>query len=40
MPLGILRKPDQPVVLMVAVALLVVRGFVINRFAGIPYPVK
>lgn len=37
--LGILREPDQLVVLMVAVALLVVQGFVINRLAGIPYPV-
>lgn len=37
--LGILREPDQLLVLMVAVALLVVQGFVINRLAGIPYPV-
>jgi CBS-domain-containing membrane protein len=37
--LGILREPEQLVVLMVAVALLVVQGFVINRLAGIPYPV-
>ena len=37
--LGILRQPDQLVVLMLAVALLVVQGFVINRLAGIPYPV-
>ena len=36
--LGILREPDQLVVLMVAVALLVVQGFVFNRLAGIPYP--
>jgi CBS-domain-containing membrane protein len=36
--LGILREPDQLVVLMIAVALLVVQGFVINRLAGIPYP--
>lgn len=35
---GILRDPDQLVVLMIAVALLVVQGFVINRLAGIPYP--
>jgi CBS domain-containing membrane protein len=37
--LGILREPEQLAVLMVAVALLVVQGFVINRAAGIPYPV-
>jgi CBS-domain-containing membrane protein len=37
--LGILREPEHLAVLMVAVALLVVQGFVINRLAGIPYPV-
>ncbi|HEX5365675.1 MAG TPA: HPP family protein [Acidimicrobiales bacterium] len=37
--LGILRQPEQLVVLMVAVALLVVQGWAINRLAGIPYPV-
>ncbi len=37
--LGILREPDQLLVLMVAVVLLVVQGFVINRLAGITYPV-
>jgi len=37
--LGILREPEQLAVLMVAVALLVVQGFAINRLAGIPYPV-
>jgi CBS domain-containing membrane protein len=36
--LGILREPAQLAVLMVAVVLLVVQGFVINRLAGIPYP--
>lgn len=36
--LGILREPEQLVVLMVAVALLVVQGYVINHLAGIPYP--
>ncbi len=36
--LGILRRPEQLVVLMLAVALLVVQGLVINRLAGIPYP--
>ncbi len=36
--LGILREPEQLAVLMVAVALLVAQGFVINRLAGIPYP--
>jgi CBS domain-containing membrane protein len=37
--LGILRKPEQLAVLMVAVALLVIQGLVINRLAGIQYPV-
>ena len=37
--LGILREPEQLLVLMIAVALLVVQGFVINRLAGIPHPV-
>ena len=36
--LGILREPEQLAVLMIAVALLLVQGFVINRLAGIPYP--
>jgi CBS-domain-containing membrane protein len=36
--LGILRKPWQLGVLMLAVVLLVVQGFVINRLAGIDYP--
>lgn len=37
--LGILREPWQLVVLMLAVAVLAAQGFVINRLAGIPYPV-
>lgn len=37
--LGILRTPSELVVLMVAVVLLTVQGFVINRLAGIDYPV-
>jgi CBS-domain-containing membrane protein len=36
--LGILREPEQLAVLMVAVVLLVIQGLVINRLAGIPYP--
>ncbi len=36
--LGILREPWQLGVLMLAVALLVVQGFVINRLAGVDYP--
>jgi CBS-domain-containing membrane protein len=35
---GILREPNQLAVLMVAVALLVVQAFCINRLAGIEYP--
>lgn len=37
--LGILREPWQLGVLMVAVLLLLVQGFVINRLAGMDYPV-
>lgn len=36
--LGILRAPWQLAVLMLAVGLLVVQGIVINRLAGIDYP--
>jgi CBS-domain-containing membrane protein len=36
--LGIFHEVRQLVVLMVAVVLLVIQGFVINRLAGIPYP--
>jgi CBS-domain-containing membrane protein len=36
--LGILRTPWQLGVLLLAVSLLVVQGFVINRLAGIAYP--
>jgi CBS domain-containing membrane protein len=37
--LGILREPEQLLVLMLAVVLLVVQGFAINRLAGIDYPI-
>ena len=36
--LGILRELDQLAVLMLAVGLLTLQGFVINRLAGIDYP--
>jgi CBS-domain-containing membrane protein len=36
--LGILTAPTQLAVLMLAVVLLTVQGFVINRVAGIDYP--
>jgi CBS-domain-containing membrane protein len=36
--LGILREPEQLAVLMVAVGLLVLQAFAINRLAGIAYP--
>lgn len=36
--LGILRQPWQLAVLMLAVGLLVVQGYAINRLAGLPYP--
>lgn len=37
--LGILTQPWQLAVLMLAVVLLTVQAFAINRLAGIPYPV-
>lgn len=37
--LGLLRTPAQLAVLMLAVVLLTGQGFVINRLAGIDYPV-
>jgi CBS domain-containing membrane protein len=37
--LGILTEPWQLAVLVLAVALLAVQGLLINRLAGIPYPV-
>ena len=36
--LGILRTPGQLAVLMLAVVLLTIQGFVMNRVAGIDYP--
>ena len=36
--LGILTKPWQLVLLMIAVVLLTAQAFTINRLAGIPYP--
>lgn len=36
--LGILREPWQLAVLMLAVVLLVIQGYVINHLAGIDYP--
>lgn len=36
--LGILHEPWQLAVLMLAVFLLVLQGLVINRLAGVPYP--
>ena len=36
--LGILTKPWQLLLLMVAVVLLTLQAFAINRLAGIPYP--
>jgi CBS domain-containing membrane protein len=37
--LGLLTKPSQLVILMAAVILLVIQALVINRLAGIPYPI-
>ena len=37
--IGLLRTPTQLAILMLAVVLLTAQGFVINRLAGLPYPV-
>lgn len=37
--LGILHDLDKAVVLMLAVVLLTLQAFVINRLAGLPYPI-
>jgi CBS-domain-containing membrane protein len=37
--LGILPRPSQLVALFLAILLLVLQGLLINRLAGIPYPV-
>jgi CBS-domain-containing membrane protein len=37
--LGILTQPRQLVILLLAVVVLTVQAFVINRLAGIDYPV-
>lgn len=36
--LGLLRRPDQLLILMLAVVVLTIQAFVINRAAGIDYP--
>lgn len=36
--LGLMRTPEQLVILMVAVVLLILEGLAINRLAGLPYP--
>ena len=36
--LGLLRTPGQLTVLMIAVVLMILQGIVINRLAGLPYP--
>lgn len=36
--LGLLTQPRQLVILMIAVVLLTAQAFVINRLAGLPYP--
>lgn len=36
--LGLMRTPGQLIVLMVAVVLMIGQGIVINRLAGLPYP--
>jgi len=37
--LGIISQPKELVIIEVAVILLTVQAFAINRLAGIPYPV-
>lgn len=36
--LGFLRTPREMLILMIAVVLLIVQSFIINRLAGVPYP--
>lgn len=36
---GLMRTPLQLLILMAAVVLLLIQAFVINRLAGVPYPV-
>ncbi len=35
---GLMRTPEQLVILMVAVVVMIVEGFLINRLAGLDYP--
>ncbi|MEU8246902.1 HPP family protein [Nonomuraea sp. NPDC048916] len=37
--LGLLRTPTHLLIMMVAVFVIVIQGFIINRMAGLPYPV-
>ncbi|MDF5751361.1 HPP family protein [Spongiactinospora sp. TRM90649] len=37
--LGLLRTPAHLVIMMAAVLIITIQGFVINRAAGLPYPV-
>lgn len=37
--LGLLHTPSQLLILMLAVVVLIGQGFVINRLAGLPYPI-
>jgi CBS domain-containing membrane protein len=36
--LGLMRTPEQLLILMVAVVLMILEGLAINRLAGLPYP--
>ncbi|MFG2076276.1 HPP family protein [Nonomuraea maritima] len=36
--LGLLRTPDHLLIMMAAVFIIVLQGFIINRGAGLPYP--
>jgi CBS domain-containing membrane protein len=36
--LGLIRTPPQLAILMVAVVLMIAQGIIINRLAGLPYP--
>ena len=35
---GLMRTPEQLIILMTAVVLLLVQAFLMNRLAGVPYP--
>ena len=37
--LGIISKPNELVIIEIAAVLLTIQAFIINRLAGLPYPI-